>query len=31
MNSKLIITIIAGVIALIGIFLVIKTNKKHHA
>ena len=31
MNIDLIITLFAGIVALIGIYLVLKTNKRHHA
>ncbi len=31
MNIDLVITLFAGIIAVIGIYLVLKTNKKHHA
>ncbi len=30
MNIELIITLLAGIVAIIGVLLVLKTNKKHH-
>ena len=31
MNIDLIITLFAGIVTFIGIYLVLKTNKRHHA
>jgi len=30
MNIDLIITLFAGIVAVIGLYLVLKTNKRHH-